>query len=137
MAMNRKASAPRLFPETPKRRQSVRFLDSQPRKEKELEDEAALGGIRNPRHSLTGLPKSKAVGKAVRGVLSKAQQLWPALRNPAKRILRGEEPEELDEHLIHHIRGAALNVLGAEGAPPPRRTARASTSIKSVGRGDF
>ena len=105
-------------------------LEAQQPRRKEVEDDASLGGMRNPHLSLKRLPKARAVGEAVKALFTKAQQLWPNLRTPAMQILRGEKPDEMDEQVVRHVRSSVLKLLGSEGAEG-NRTARACTPIQA------
>ncbi|CAE7648821.1 unnamed protein product [Symbiodinium sp. CCMP2592] len=71
-----------------------------PQTEREAENERALGGLRNPRRALTRLPRSAAVGIAIRRLLSRAVDLWPELLDPAVAILRGEEPADFSPEAV-------------------------------------
>lgn len=106
-------------------------LSGQPVKLKDGENEKCLGGMRNPHVSASKLPRAAAAGKAVRGVLTKAQELWPALRGPASRILEGAKPGDLDGRLVDEIRKSVLTVLGASKLPKRVRSAKASSPISS------
>ena len=98
---------------------------------KDRENEESLGGMRNPHISASKLPRASSAGKAVRGVLVKAQELWPSLKEPARHVLEGRKPGDLDEQLVKVIRRSVLTVLGAGKLPKRVRSAKASSPISS------
>lgn len=51
--------------------------------------------------------------------MTKAQELWPFLRDPAKKILRGEKQGEMDGRIIGEVRNSVLKVFGASPAEQP------------------
>ena len=70
----------------------------------------------------------RALHKLLRGCLAK----WPGLKLPAKAILRGEKPDELDDKLVDKVRAAVLTVLGApEKMWHRQRTAPAQTPLRA------
>ena len=70
----------------------------------------------------------RALHKLLRGCLAK----WPGLKLPAKAILRGETPDELDDKLVDKVRAAVLTVLGApEEVRHRQRTAPAQTPLRA------
>ena len=87
--------------------------------------------MRNPHISASKLPRAATAGRAVRGVLIKAQELWPSLKEPARHILEGRKPGVLDERLVKAVRGSVLTALGAGKQPKRVRSAKASSPISS------
>ena len=78
---------------------------------REQENLRALGGMRNPHLARQRLPKADQHGRAVQELLLKAQQLWPRLKEPARAILTGKQPEELPTDIVDHIRRTLLRTL--------------------------
>ena len=75
-------------------------MPKEPRTEREEQNGQALGGMRNPRRSLDRVQGARQVGRALhKGCLAK----WPGLKLPAKAILRGETPDELDDKLVDKV----------------------------------
>ncbi|CAE7694268.1 rpsB [Symbiodinium microadriaticum] len=76
------------------------LVPKEPRTEREEQNGQALGGMRNPRRSLDRVQGARQVGRALhKGCLAK----WPGLKLPAKAILRGETPDELDDKLVDKV----------------------------------
>ena len=87
--------------------------------------------MRNPHVSATKLPRAAVAGQAVKGVLLKAQELWPSLKDPARCILQGAKPGTLNTQLVAAIKKSVMTVLGAGELSPRVRTAKASSPISS------
>lgn len=98
--------------------------------ERQRENEAAIGGMRNPHMAVARIPRMAERGCIVGKILRKALELWPQLKEPARAILTGGEPADLPDNLVSKLRATLLNTLWAR-APRPPRTARAATPISS------
>ena len=102
-----------------------------PKTEREEQNSQALGGLRNPRRSLDRVQGARQVGRALHKLLRGCLAKWPGLKLPAKAILRGETPDELDSKLVDKVREAVLTVLGApEEVRHRQRTAPAQTPLR-------
>ena len=105
-------------------------LERLEKKAKQVEDEQALGGMRNPHLSVSRIPRARTVGKLVRALLSKAVELGPCLLNSGRAVLTGQPIPELDSVVMEHTRAAVLKVLGGETDGSETRTARALTPLQ-------
>ena len=66
----------------------------------------------------------------MRAFLLKSQELWPNLRDPARAILRGQEPGELPTMVIDKLRETLVNTLW-KTRPRRTRPAKANTPLHS------
>ena len=102
----------------------------QPR-EKEVEEEAALGGMRNPKRSCEKLPEAKSTGEFVRDLLDHTVSVYPDLLETAHDILSGaEQVREIEGHNYDVVKAAVMKLLETE-VPLPAKTARASSPLNA------
>ena len=97
---------------------------------REKENMEAIGGMRSPQISRDRIPGARERGQPIRQLLRKAQELWPALREPAAAILDGGTPKDYDTVLVDKLRDIILNTLW-NVKPRGPRSARASTPIRA------
>ena len=60
-------------------------------KARDLEDEEALGGMRNPQKAVSSLQGSTELGRTMRGLLETGISQCPSLEDTARDILEGKE----------------------------------------------
>lgn len=102
---------PRFEPDHPSR-------DPDEPKVRDLEDDAALGGMRNPRKSVAQLAESLELGIMMRDLLDAGMTQCPSLVDTADDIFEGKEKiREMDEGAVNRIREAFQVVLEAQGLP--------------------
>ncbi|CAE7854136.1 unnamed protein product, partial [Symbiodinium necroappetens] len=98
--------------------------------DRERENAEALGGMRNPRAALSRLPRSRRVRRAIHKLLRHTLAKWPELVEPARAILRGEEPSDFDTATVDS--SAVHTVLGrSDKVKARRRTAPAETPLRA------
>ena len=83
--------------------------------------------MRNPKASVSGMPRAQHLGRLTGELLETAMKLWPHLLEPARAILLSQTPSELPEAEVDCIRSSFLRMTGSPGPRP--RTARASTPL--------
>ena len=96
-----------------------------------MEEEAALGGMRNPKRSCERLPEAKSTGEFVRDLLDHTVNVYPDLLETAHDILSGaEQVREIEGHNYDVVKAAVLKLLETE-VPLPAKTARASSPLNA------
>lgn len=97
-------------------------------KERDLENEQAIGGMRNPRTSISKLPKSKEMGRALGELLIKAADR-PSVQGLVDNLLSGTSASPIEPKLVDEVTRLVLDVLDPFGMPIPDRTAKADSPL--------
>ena len=99
-----------------------------PKTLRETENEAALGGMRQPERSVSKQPKAVKQGQVIAALLDKIIDKWPEVQETASSILRGEEAKEWNPTITELARRLTLKVLNVNSQLPDKST-RASTPL--------
>lgn len=83
-----------------------------------MQDEEALGGMRNPAKSIGRLPRTKELGSLVRELIDTCLSKYPELKQTARDILEGkEEVTQLTPDVADKLREATKKMLHADDLP--------------------
>ena len=96
-----------------------------PRPIREIENDKALGGMRNPHRAVEKQPKARELGKVIRQLLERIVNKWPEITSTAMAILEGNEAKPWSTTLTQLARRLTLKVMDKPSncrRRPPRPT---------------
>ena len=105
-------------------------MEDKVQKLRDIENEQAIGGMRNPSKSLLKIPKAVNVGKAVFELLFQAAQLPPVVRL-VDQLLSSSPAQQLPHNLVSKLRSLVLTLLVPEGVKLKTKTTTADTPLCS------
>ena len=97
-------------------------MEAAVQKERDQENEQAIGGMRNPKISLSKLPKSAEMGRAIGELLMKAAD-HPSVQSLVNNLLEGHPASPIDVSFVKEVTRLVLEILDPSGSPIPDRTA--------------
>lgn len=98
------------------------------KKERDTENEMAIGGMRNPRRSAQRLPGTLMMGAAIGKLLLKAAE-HPSVQKLVADLTEGRPATQVKAKLTNKVRNLVLKVLNVDLGNMPSRTAKAETPL--------
>ena len=98
--------------------------------DRDRENLAAIGGMRNPHLSITRVPKAKLVGPIIADILKSASS-HPSVVNLVRNLLGGKPATPVSTALVEKLRALVINILdpGLEGLPA--KTCKAQSPLSA------
>lgn len=98
------------------------------RTDRDLENDQAIGGMRNPKTSLKRLPKSAEIGKAI-SIFLRDAAMHPSVQGTVDDLMDARPSEGIAKHLVEECRKLVLHILDFKPGTLPTRSAKASSPI--------
>ena len=98
------------------------------RTDRDLENDQAIGGMRNPKTSLERLPKSAEIGKAI-SIFLRDAAMHPSVQGTVDDLMDARPSEGIAKHLVEECRKLVLHILNFKPETLPTRSAKASSPI--------
>lgn len=98
------------------------------KKERDTENEMAIGGMRNPRRSAQRLPGTLMMGAAIGKLLLKAAE-HPSVQKLVADLTEGRPATQVKAKLTNKVRNLVLKVLNVDLGNMPSKTAKAETPL--------